>query len=204
VTMGVQPGVNIPARDAADRAARDLEALAELYGAYPWPELHLVITRDVGRAGIEYPTMIFEGAARFALTVSHEVGHQWFYSLVGNDQALSPWLDEALTTWSAANVSDYLDFMRSQVARAFEMNHVAYPMTFWDVHQDSYGTGVYWRGAQALDALGPVEAVNCALRRYVAQFSYKIATTDQLLGSFSEVFPKARETLEPFGIPAGS
>jgi hypothetical protein len=204
VTMGVQPGVGIPARDAANRAAHDLEALAALYGPYPWPELHVVITKDVGRAGIEYPTMIFEGAARFALTVSHEVGHQWFYSLVGDDQAREPWLDEALTTWAAANVSNYLDFMRSQVARTFEVNHVAYPMTFWDVHQDSYGTGVYWRGAQALDALGPPDAVNCALRRYVARNAYRIATTSDVIDAMTEVFPKAPAILGSFGIPAGN
>jgi hypothetical protein len=204
VTLGVEDGVRIPAQDAADRVARDLALLADEYGSYPWPELHVVITKDIGRAGIEYPTMIFEGAARFALTVSHEAAHQWFYSLVGNDQARDPWLDEALATWGAANVSDYLDFMRAQTAHGFELNHVAYPMTFWDQHQDNYGEGVYWRGGQALDALGPPEAVNCALRRYVAEHAYGIATTPDLVASLSEVFPDAPGVLGPFGIPAGA
>jgi len=188
--------------NAAGRVAGDLEALADEYGDYPWPELHVVITRDIGRAGIEYPTMIFEGAARFALTVSHEVAHQWFYSLVGDDQAREPWLDEALATWAAANVSNYLDFVREQVVRGVELNHVASPMTFWDHYPDSYGNGVYWRGAQALDALGPPESVNCALRRYVAEHAYGIATTSDLIASLAEVFPDAREVLQPFGIPA--
>ena len=202
VTLGVEDGLRISAPAAAGRVARDLALVSRLYGAYPWPELHVVITRDIGRAGIEYPTMIFEGAARFALTVSHEVAHQWFYSLVGNDQARDPWLDEALATWAAANVSDYLDFMRSQTANGLERNHVAYPMTYWDHHQDSYGEGVYWRGAQALDALGPVDAVNCALRRYVAEHAYGIATTPALVASLAEVFPDAPKVLQPFGIPA--
>jgi len=30
----------------------------------------------------------------------HEIAHQWWYSRVGNDQALHPWLDEALATYS--------------------------------------------------------------------------------------------------------
>jgi hypothetical protein len=204
VTVGVEDGLRIPAADAAGRVARDLARVAGLYGAYPWPELHLVITRDIGRAGIEYPTMIFEGAAAFALTVSHEISHQWFYSLVGNDQAHDPWLDEALATWAAANVSDYLPYMRSQTARGLQLNHVAYPMTFWDRHQDDYGEGVYWRGAQALDALGPVDRVNCALRRYVAEHAYRIATTPDLVSSLAEVFPDAPKVLGPFGIPAGA
>ena len=32
-------------------------------------------------------------------TPFHEVGHQWFYSTVGNNQLTAPWLDEAMTTY---------------------------------------------------------------------------------------------------------
>jgi hypothetical protein len=32
-------------------------------------------------------------------TPVHEVGHQWFYSTVGNNQLEDPWLDEAMTTY---------------------------------------------------------------------------------------------------------
>jgi hypothetical protein len=31
---------------------------------------------------------------------AHETAHQWWYALVGNDQALEPWLDEAMCTYS--------------------------------------------------------------------------------------------------------
>jgi aminopeptidase N len=30
---------------------------------------------------------------------AHETAHQWFYAMVGNDQAIEPWLDEALCTY---------------------------------------------------------------------------------------------------------
>ena len=33
---------------------------------------------------------------------AHEVAHQWWYSLVGNDQIDEPWLDEALTQFTTA------------------------------------------------------------------------------------------------------
>ncbi|HXF69775.1 MAG TPA: M1 family aminopeptidase, partial [Thermoflexus sp.] len=33
--------------------------------------------------------------------VAHEVAHQWWYGMVGNDAHREPWLDEALTNWSA-------------------------------------------------------------------------------------------------------
>jgi hypothetical protein len=202
VTVGVPRGVTIPAGDAADHVARSLRDLAARYGPYPWPELHVVITKDVGRSGIEYPTMIFEGADAFAQTASHEVAHQWFYSLVGNDQAREPFLDEALATWGGATEDGYLGFALTQPATGLERNHVGSPMTFWDRHQQSYGTGVYWRGAQALAALGPRGKVDCALRGYVAANAYSIATTQDLVDALTKVFPDAPKVLRPFGIPA--
>ena len=30
----------------------------------------------------------------------HEIAHQWWFGLVGNDQALEPWLDEAMSVYS--------------------------------------------------------------------------------------------------------
>ena len=30
----------------------------------------------------------------------HETAHQWWYALIANDQALEPWVDEALCTYS--------------------------------------------------------------------------------------------------------
>jgi aminopeptidase N len=32
-------------------------------------------------------------------TVVHEVGHQWFYNVVGNDQVDEPWVDEAIVQY---------------------------------------------------------------------------------------------------------
>jgi aminopeptidase N len=47
---------------------------------------------------MEYPTIIFSEVDKW--TVAHEVAHQWWYGLVGNDQYAEPWLDESLATWS--------------------------------------------------------------------------------------------------------
>ena len=32
----------------------------------------------------------------------HEIAHQWWFGLVGNDQAMEPWLDEAMAVYSEA------------------------------------------------------------------------------------------------------
>ena len=59
---------------------------------------------DLDRTGIEYPTLIFLGADGIARVTTHEVAHQWFYSLVGNDQARDPVLDEGLATYAQAEL----------------------------------------------------------------------------------------------------
>ena len=45
---------------------------------------------------------LYSGGADDYLTAiaAHETAHQWWYSALGNDQALEPWLDEALSTYS--------------------------------------------------------------------------------------------------------
>ena len=47
---------------------------------------------------MEYPTIIFTNPSRF--TISHELSHQWWYGIVGDDQFHEPWLDESFATWS--------------------------------------------------------------------------------------------------------
>ena len=39
--------------------------------------------------------------------VRHEIAHQWFYSLVGDDQRHTPWLDESFATWVERDLSGF-------------------------------------------------------------------------------------------------
>src|SRR5262249_3402130 len=91
---GVAPGM-------LDLARKALRKLSARYGPYPWRNYTVVVPPDLRNVGIEYPTLSFIGASRYPrLFVDHETAHQWFYSLVGNDQARDPWLDETLAAWA--------------------------------------------------------------------------------------------------------
>lgn len=77
-------------------------------GPYPFTELDLVETPTTA-GGIEYPGLIvvakelYEESPSFQESATaHEAAHQWWYSLVGNDQVDEPWLDEALTQFTTA------------------------------------------------------------------------------------------------------
>ena len=109
------------AQFAMEVASKAIDVFSKRYAAYPYTELDIVSTPTLA-LGIEYPGMIaiadriydvageYRGAPAsqyMEATVAHEVGHQWFYNLVGDDQLDDPWLDESLTQF--ATLQYYLD-----------------------------------------------------------------------------------------------
>ncbi|MDP2777644.1 MAG: M1 family metallopeptidase [Anaerolineales bacterium] len=91
---------------ALDVAARSLEIFGGRYAPFPYTELEFVSTPTYV-LGIEYPGLIaitkwiIEPDNEYLeATIAHEVAHQWFYNLVGNDQLDEPWLDESLTQFA--------------------------------------------------------------------------------------------------------
>jgi hypothetical protein len=183
--------------DLARNALRDLSAR---YGRYPWRDYTVVVPPDLHDVGIEYPTLSFVGASNYPdVFIDHETAHQWFYSLVGNDQARDPWLDETLATWAQLRLGAAEP--RPESALPPEAGrHVGAPMSYWNRHGSWYFYGVYGAGVRALQSLGNAAAVDCALRAYVARRAYSIAQPGDLLDELNRVIPGAERRLRAFGI----
>jgi hypothetical protein len=102
--------VHTSAGEAALQATAEALALYNrLFGEYP-RDLLSVVEADF-LDGMEYDGLYFlskgfynlySGTPAEYLTAiaAHETAHQWWYAQVGNDQAIKPWLDEALCTFS--------------------------------------------------------------------------------------------------------
>ncbi|NPA30608.1 MAG: M1 family metallopeptidase [Chloroflexi bacterium] len=93
-----------PGEVALEHAAQALQDYAAAFGPYHRPRLTLI--EGDFPFSMEYDGLFFVRASHFDLTPEkfltaitvHEVAHQWWYAQVANDQALHPWLDEALAT----------------------------------------------------------------------------------------------------------
>jgi aminopeptidase N len=130
----------------------------------------------------------------------HEVAHQWFYSLVGNDQGRDPWLDEGLASYVEYVQVGSLASRKAQFIPSDAVGRAGESMSFWDQHEPSYFEGVYVQGGAAVARLGTVDEVDCALRQYVAHNAFRIATPADLFAALSIVFPDAAERLAPYGL----
>jgi hypothetical protein len=85
------------------KAAFALRRFNELYGTYPYPDLVLAEVGGSTGFSMEYPRQIHMTRSKVNDTyvIYHEVAHQWFYGLLGNDQMRQPWLDEGFGDFSA-------------------------------------------------------------------------------------------------------
>ncbi len=90
-------------------ATQSLSMFSDLFGMYRDPRF--VVVQGDFPDGMEFSGLVFVGDQWFRtnpgtvesyliIITVHEVAHQWWYARVGNDQALAPWLDEALSTYS--------------------------------------------------------------------------------------------------------
>jgi hypothetical protein len=98
------------AGDGLLRAALSAVGLFDAkFGPYPYDSLS-VVQSDLPD-GQEFDGLVFLGTKFYAeyggsarsnlITIGvHEISHEWWFGLVGNDQAMEPWLDEALAIYS--------------------------------------------------------------------------------------------------------
>jgi len=174
------------------------EALAlynELFG--PYTRQTLTVVEADFMDGMEYEGIYFlskgfynlySGTASDYLTAiaAHETSHQWWYGAVGNDQAIEPWLDEALSTYSEKLYYEYLHPESLDWWWTYRINYYN-PQGWVDstiynpLGYRAYRDAVYLNGAKFLDELSILigdRAFLSFLKDYVSQFSLQISTGD--------------------------
>lgn len=201
-------------RRVLDVAASAVEIFERRFGPYPYRELDMVEAMIVGGAGgVEFSTLVTvasmfyrrdEGGlgalgdgtgtedAMLEFVTAHEIAHQWWYGIVGNDERVEPWIDEALAQWSAILYIEERygparadEEARRQVAMGYRaMRMMGAPDGAVDrpasafVPPITYGGLIYGKAPYLYRAirteLGDA-AFFAALQRYVAQHRFRMA-----------------------------
>jgi hypothetical protein len=196
--------------EAAQSAKESLEYMVkavaifdERYGSYPYTELELAAT-PTSAGGVEYPGVIALNQDLFDPTgtwgsmnsqdvvesiVVHEVAHQWFYNIVGDDQGREPWLDEAMAqylTYQYFNdrygASAGESFMESWWSRwdRVEQEPIPIGMPVASYEGREYSAIVYGRGPIFLyklsEEMGQLK-FDQFLKDYFTTYSWKVATS---------------------------
>ena len=206
------PGREAAAAFAADVAGRAIAVFARRFGPYPY-DTFTVLAGPLASLGIEFPGLTVIGERIFSLegsldgtpmramleaTVAHEVAHQWFYNLVGNDQAAEPWLDEAMAQYATRlyyldrygedAADSYTDSWWSRWSRVDRaLKPVGLPVSGYTAKE--YGAIVYGRGPLFLETLASsmgVPAFDRSVKRYVERFRWRIARGADFLSAAEE------------------
>jgi hypothetical protein len=169
---------------------RAVTTLSRTLGPFPYPDLWVAITPGQSD-GTEFPTALQfgdVGSQQLPGLVAHELAHQWFYALVGSNQARDPWLDESLATFAEGLVTRRGD---DEVDPEDLDGLLGEPMSYWAENGGfrRYTRTVYDGGAAVfLEARrrAGAERFDAALRGYVAAQAHRVATPQDLERAFAD------------------
>jgi hypothetical protein len=180
-----------------------MQTYSEKFGPYP----HKTLTAVQGdfNDGMEFSGLYFISRDYFNLydgtpknylvtIAAHETAHQWWFDTVANDQALEPWLDEALATYSEriyyeTVYPDFVDwwwgYRYFEFLRAGDVDTQIYD----GGGQRPYWDKVYLTGARFLEDLRQRvgdETFFAFLKDYYTQYTGKRATSADFFRVFHE------------------
>ncbi len=174
------------------KIAKDsIRIFSKMFGKYPY-DTYSVVASDFYIGGMEYPTMVmidkrlYNEKEKFLLeyVIAHETAHQWWYSVVGNDEISEPWIDEALTEYSTIlyfeekygkEVADQLIKTMEVQTRDHKVENIFKPTTDYDNSID-YSLNVYTKGAMAFNKVRQEvgdEVFFNTLKEYYNKYMYR-------------------------------
>ncbi|CAH0998850.1 hypothetical protein LEM8419_00165 [Neolewinella maritima] len=192
-------------------------------GTYPYPQVTGVQSALSAGAGMEYPmiTVIGRSGSAYGLdeVLAHEVGHNWFYGILGSNERDHPWMDEGLNSYYEGRYTQQYYPERSgrmQVIPGREIDLDALGYRFLrrmgrdqapDTPSDSLSQFNYFMGAyskpelvlQQLEQRIGRDALDATFQRYYTQWQFRHPQPEDLyavLGAEGGYLRDAMESTE--------
>lgn len=215
ITSWFNPGEERTGEAVLQYAAQSLAYFNQLIGPYPYTTLELAPVDLFGAAGVEFPQLIYMASSYYApdrnldvpnsvdFTVAHEVLHQWWYSMVGNNQYDHAFIDEGLTNFMSSTLY-FTDTYGPQAGAIMTARHLERPFHsriaagndyVVDTPTDDFpSSSAYVFAAYTKAPLGfkaiyeeiGHDAFASAVQQYYENHRFSVASPDDLLTAFED------------------
>lgn len=188
-----------------------LETFSDLFGDYPYSTLNVVKTNFV-HGGMEYPNLVYISddvpEEDLAYVIVHEIAHQWWYGVVGNDEYNHAWMDEGLAEYSTLMffeehssygldakqmvtnaTTSYKTFVRVYTSVNGEVDTSMERNLSQFATEPEYVQCTYTKGLIMFDTIRKSvgdKKFTKALQNYYEDFAYKNASPADMIASFSK------------------
>lgn len=188
----------------------------ELIGEYPYKVLN-VVKADFLQGGMEYPCLVYisddvDINEEYNNVIIHEIAHQWWYGVVGNNECEYAWIDEGLAEYSTALFYDKNPQYNKTSEQVLSSALSSY-LLFCDVYREVYDNFdssmnrnihnfkteteyvylTYVKGVLMYDSISEIigqSKMEKVLKDFYKENSFKNATPSDLISSFESVTHK--------------
>lgn len=206
---------------AMDYTKDALRYYGKWYGKYPYKTLTVAQGYFGAGGGMEYPNLVIistrpsEHTNFFETVVMHEVGHQWFYGMLGSNEMDEAWLDEGINSFSEIRYMEekyekeekllklplflsfispmndrYYHYFLYYLSSQYEEKPVLTPAYDFIDDPVSYAGTAYAKSAFIVDMLRKYvgdEKFDEIMQTYVERYSFKHPHTEDFINIVNEV-----------------
>ena len=193
-----------------------LETFNQTFCEYPYSTLAVVKTGFI-YGGMEYPNLVMisdnlNNPQDYTNTIVHEIAHQWWYGLVGNNQFENAWLDESLAEYSTVifyEKNPEYNILRETAIKNATKSYTMFVDIFEDIFKkvdtsmnrrlDQFGNepeyvyAVYVRGMLMFDDIRNIVGDRLffkSLQNYINKYKGQNATPENLISVFENTAGK--------------
>ncbi|MBA2501021.1 MAG: M1 family metallopeptidase [Chitinophagaceae bacterium] len=106
-------------KNSFETIANTLTTRSQWIGEYPYQTVNIVSGPQGFTGGMEYPgfTIIsgIQDSSTLAMLIEHEIGHNWFQSILANNERKQPWLDEGVNTYYGNRYEEWVSSQSKQI-----------------------------------------------------------------------------------------
>ncbi len=204
-------------------AKEALEMFGEKWGKYPYKTYSVVQTPFI-QGGMEFSALVFisddlESAARKEVVV-HETAHEWWQTVVGNNEIKHPFIDEGLAEYSVVlfyETHPEYGYTREQLIKSAEQTYKIYCSVYDRIvgsvdttmtrsvpeytSEYEYVNIAYVKACVMFDYLRRTvgdEKFFSGLKRFYDENAFKTATPESLVGAFERAGADSNGFFESF------